>query len=148
MAKHTLLVLHRKFRGPDYTLGKLYWQNGTKEVYICDILEDPVRNKITSSLNNFVKVFGKTAIPYGTYEIIRSFSNRFNKVLPLLLNVPHYDGVRIHSGNTAEDTDGCLLPGFNKVKGKVVDSRKVFKDLDDRLVKWLKTGKVYIQIVD
>ncbi len=148
MAKQTLLVLHRKFRGPDYTIGKLYWQNGTKEVYICDILEDPVRNKITSSLNNFVKVFGKTAIPYGTYEIIRSFSNRFNKVLPLLLNVPHYDGVRIHSGNTAEDTDGCLLPGFNKVKGKVVDSRKVFKDLDDRLVKWLKTGKVYIQIVD
>lgn len=148
MAKQTLLVLHRKFRGPDYTIGKLYWQNGTKEVYICDILEDPVRNKITSSLNNFVKVFGKTAIPYGTYEIIRSFSNRFNKVLPLLLNVPHYDGVRIHSGNTAEDTDGCLLPGFNKVKGKVVDSRKVFKDLDNRLVKWLKTGKVYIQIVD
>jgi len=148
MAKQTLLVLHRKFRGPDYTIGKLYWQNGTKEVYICDILEDPVRNKLTSSLNNFVKVFGKTAIPYGTYEIIRSFSNRFNKVLPLLLNVPHYDGVRIHSGNTAEDTDGCLLPGFNKVKGKVVDSRKVFKDLDDRLVKWLKTGKVYIQIVD
>lgn len=148
MAKQNILVLHRRFRGPDYTIGKLYWQNGSKEVYICDILEDTVRNKLVSNLNNFVKVFGKTAIPYGTYEIVRSYSNRFKKNLPLLLNVPHFEGVRIHAGNTADDTEGCLLPGFNRVKGKVVDSRKAFKDLDDRIVKWLKTGKVYIQIVD
>ncbi|MBO4726075.1 MAG: hypothetical protein J5598_00550 [Clostridia bacterium] len=148
MAKQNILVLHRRFRGPDYTIGKLYWQNGSKEVYICDILEDTVRNKLVSNLNNFVKVFGKTAIPYGTYEIVRSYSNRFKRNLPLLLNVPHFEGVRIHAGNTADDTEGCLLPGFNRVKGKVVDSRKAFKDLDDRIVKWLKTGKVYIQIVD
>ncbi len=148
MAKENILLLRRKFRGPDYTIGKLYWLFGTKEVYLCDILEDPVRNKLTTTINNFIKVYGKTAIPYGTYEIVRSYSNRFKKNLPLLLNVPHYDGVRIHAGNTADDTEGCLLPGFNKVKGKVVDSRKAFKDLDERITKWLKTGKVYIQITD
>lgn len=143
-----VLVLHRKFRGTEYTIGKLYLLNGHQEKYICDILEDPVRNKLVSTVNKFIKVSGATAIPYGTYEIIRSYSNRFKKVLPLLLNVPHFEGVRIHSGNTASDTEGCLLPGFNTTKGRVNNSRDVFKKLDADITTWLKTGKVYIQIID
>lgn len=143
-----ILVLHRKYRGPDYTIGKLYRSTGAKEDYICDILEDPVRNKLTSKGDKFIKVSGATAIPYGTYEIIRSYSNRFKKVLPLLLNVPNFDGIRIHSGNTAADTEGCLLPGFNTIKGQVTSSRETFRKLDNDLAKWLKQGKVYIQIID
>jgi hypothetical protein len=95
-----------------------------------------------------VKVFGKTAIPYGTYEIVRTYSNKYKKILPLLMNVPHFEGIRIHSGNTAEDTDGCILPGFNTVKGKVTDSRNTFKKLDAWIESASKKGKVYIQIVD
>lgn len=145
----SILVLHRKWKCDAYTIGKLYRKdNKGNEIYICDTMEDKVRNKITVALNAFVKVFGKTAIPYGTYEIVRSYSNKYKKILPLLLNVPHFEGIRIHSGNTAEDSDGCILPGFNTVKGKVTDSRNTFKKLDTWIESALKKGKVYIQIVD
>lgn len=73
------LVLHRKFKGPEYTIGKLYRVSGKNEVYICDILEDTVRNSITTTINRFIKIYGKTAIPYGTYEITRTYSNRFKR---------------------------------------------------------------------
>lgn len=95
------LILHRKFKGKEYTIGKLYRLHGDNEIYICDILEDVVRNPITTAINKFVKIYGETAIPYGKYEIVRTYSNRFKKVMPLLLNVPHYEGVRIHTGNYA-----------------------------------------------
>ena len=78
-----------------------WFVNGTAECFGC---EDVVR--LDGS-----KVYGKTAIPAGTYQVINSFSPRFGKYLPLLLNVPGYEGVRIHPGNTAIDTLGCLLPG-------------------------------------
>lgn len=142
------LILHRKFKGPEYTIGKLYRKSGKNEVYMCDILEDTVRNSIKTALHSFIKVYGKTAIPYGTYEITRTYSNRFKKMLPLLLNVPHFEGIRIHPGNTAADTEGCLLPGLNKVKGQVVESRAHFATLDQWIEKCLAKGKVYITITD
>lgn len=143
------LVLHRCFKGKEYTIGKLYRKdkNG-KECYICDILEDPVRNKIGTLINRFVKIYSKTAIPYGTYQITRTYSPRFKKILPLLLNVPHFEGVRIHSGNTAADTEGCLLPGKNTIKGQVTDSRTTFARLDMWISEHLKKGSVYITITD
>lgn len=97
------LILERKYKQKDYTIGNLYRKNTAKStpVFMCNILEDTVRNPITTKINAFIKVFGETAIPYGTYEVVRSFSPRFKKVLPELLNVPHYTGVRIHSGNFA-----------------------------------------------
>lgn len=142
------LILHRKFKGSEYTIGKLYRVSGKSEVYICDILEDTVRNSITTTINRFIKIYGKTAIPYGTYEITRTYSNRFKKILPLLLNVPHYEGIRIHPGNTAADTEGCLLPGLNTVKGKVLESRKHFEVLDKWIEGALSKGKVFITITD
>ena len=146
---NSILVLHRKWKCDGYTIGKLYRQDGKgNEIYICDTMEDKVRNKILTPIAQFFKIAGKTAIPYGTYEIVRSYSNKYKKILPLLLNVPHYEGIRIHSGTTAEDTDGCILPGFNTVKGKVTDSRNTFKKLDAWIEGALKKGKVYIQIVD
>ena len=106
------LTLKRNFKGADYTFGKLYIDGH----YFCDTLEDTVRpaNK---------KIAGKTAIPAGNYKVIKSYSPRFKKILPEILNVPNFTGVRIHAGNTAKDTDGCILLGLNKTKGAVLDSQ-------------------------
>ena len=106
------LTLKRNFKGVDYTIGKLYIDGH----YFCDTLEDTVR-----SANK--KISGKTAIPAGNYKVIKSYSPRFKKILPEILNVPNFTGVRIHAGNTAKDTDGCVLLGLNKTKGAVLDSQ-------------------------
>jgi hypothetical protein len=106
------LTLKRNFTGADYTIGKLYIDGH----YFCDTLEDTVRP-------NGEKIKGKTAIPAGDYKVIKSYSPRFKKILPEILDVPGFSGVRIHAGNTAKDTDGCLLLGLNKTKGAVLDSQ-------------------------
>jgi hypothetical protein len=106
------LTLKRNFKGPDYTIGKLYIDGH----YFCDTLEDTVRPAGQ-------KITGKTAIPAGDYKVIKSYSPRFKKILPEILDVPGFSGVRIHAGNTAKDTDGCLLLGLNKTKGAVLDSQ-------------------------
>lgn len=115
-----LLTLKRTYKGPEYTIGKLFI-NGK---YFCDTLEDAVRE---------IKIPNETAIPFGTYEVIISYSPRFKKNLPLLLNVPNFEGVRIHSGNSHKDSSGCILLGFNKAKGKVLDSRVTFTKLMNKL---------------
>jgi hypothetical protein len=78
-------------------------------------LEDTVREK---------KIMHKTAIPEGTYEVIVNRSPKFKRDLPRLLNVPNFEGILIHRGNTPNDTSGCILVGENKVKGKVINSTK------------------------
>lgn len=113
------IEVKRTFRGTEYTIGKLYIDGA----YFCDTLEDPVREKKIASI---------TAIPAGTYKVKKTFSPRFGKKLPELLAVPNFSGVRIHSGNTAKDTDGCILLGLNKIKGQVVDSRDAMAFFMDR----------------
>lgn len=105
---------------PTYTIGRLYL-NGK---YTCDTLEDKVRD-----LKREPKVQGKTAIPEGKYLVRLTYSNRFKKVLPLLVDVPYFEGVRIHSGNDEDDTEGCILVGKNKEKGKVLESRVTMTSL-------------------
>jgi len=83
--------------------------------YFCDVLEDTVRKG--------PKVWGETAIPAGTYKMRLSLSARFGRVLPEILNVPDFTGIRMHGGTTAEDSHGCLLVGINEVKGKVLKSQ-------------------------
>jgi hypothetical protein len=91
----------RRFEfGTNYTIGKLY----VDDVYFCFTLEDKVRPEGE-------KVDGQTAIPYGTYSVIIDHSNRFNRDLPHVLNVPGFEGIRIHTGNTDADTEGCILLG-------------------------------------
>ena len=110
----------RTFKGEEYTIGKLYIDDN----YFCDTLEDTVRNG--------VKVYGKTAIPAGKYKVKKTMSPRFQKILPEILNVPGFSGVRIHSGNTAADTEGCLLLGLNKEKGKVLCSKNAMAFFMDK----------------
>ena len=107
------LQIKRIFAGKDYTIGRLY-VDGMK---FCDTLELPVA--LPDGRKNVPQ---KTAIPQGVYEIVVNVSPKFKRLLPRLLNVPGRDGVLIHRGNTAADTSGCILPGENKVKGKVLNS--------------------------
>jgi len=104
------LILNRIAKKDTYTIGKLYI-NGT---YLCDTLEDKDRG-LTKDMSvseiQKKKVYGETAIPTGKYQVIMSYSNKFKKVLPLVLNVPGYSGIRFHSGNTANDSLGCILVG-------------------------------------
>lgn len=113
------LLLKRVALRDTYTIGNLYVDSPVK---FCDTLEDKVRL-------DGVKVYGETAIPAGTYKVIITWSNRFKRKLPLLLNVPGFDGIRIHPGNTAVDTHGCILVGVNDVKGEIHQSKFTFYEL-------------------
>jgi hypothetical protein len=115
------------------TIGELS-VNGKLECYT---LEDKVRP---------VKIKGKTAIPAGRYEIIINYSQRFNRLLPLFLNVPNFEGVRIHPGNTAADTEGCILVGMTKEKEFIGQSRVAFDRLFAMLKAASETEKIFIEI--
>jgi len=105
-------------------------------------MEDKIREE---------KINGITAIPRGTYDVIITMSNRFKRLLPLLLNVPNYEGIRIHPGNTSEDTKGCLLPGLSlgtvNEKRAVTNSRQAFEMLFKKIQTSLNKGeKVTIKL--
>lgn len=108
------LQVLRRFKGDTYTVGSLF-VNGE---WFCDTLEDPVRDLTGGE----AKVPGETAIPEGRYQVIVNRSPKFGRDLPRLLDVPMFEGVLIHRGNTAEDSAGCILVGENKVKGRVINS--------------------------
>lgn len=129
------LLLKREILTDTYTEGKLYI-NGE---YFCDTIEDKVR-----VLNNKEdKVYGKTAIPYGEYIVKLTYSNKMKRILPILLDVPYFTGIRIHSGNTAEDSLGCILVGVKLKDGYIIKSKDTEKKLLDRL----KDNDIKIRIV-
>lgn len=140
------LLLERKYLKKDYTIGVL----SIDGKYFCDVLEDTVRDINKDGIFNCgeFKIKGHTAIPYGEYEIAITYSPKFKRELPLLLNVPNFDGIRIHRGNSRNDTSGCLLTGENKEKGKVVNSTKYEIELTNRIKTAInKKEKVTIKIV-
>lgn len=108
------LRVERLWKKPAYTVGRLYVDG---KLY-CNTLEDVVRD-----LDKEAKVPGKTAIPAGTYKVIYNWSPKFGRNLPRLLNVPHFDGILIHPGNTADDSAGCILVGKNTEVGRLTESR-------------------------
>lgn len=117
--------------------------------YFCKILEDKDRGLLaTMSIEELksLKIHGKTAIPKGRYQIVLSYSNRFKKYLPELLHVPAYEGIRIHPGNYAEDTEGCLLPGNTQVPDAVLNSVKTFDKLFEIIKSRVDKEKIYITI--
>ena len=113
------------------TIGKLLIDGN----FECYTLEDIERD---------VKVKAETAIPKGKYKVIITPSNRFKRDLPLLLNVPNFEGIRIHAGNTNQDTEGCILVGQTKSKDFVGGSRKAFERL---FAKMQKAKEINITII-
>lgn len=116
------------------TLGRLY----VNDVFECFTLEDVVRQG--------PKVRGKTAIPAGRYQVANTFSDRFQRYLPLLLNVPGFKGIRIHPGNTAADTLGCILVGETQGEDAIGNSRRAFNALFARLKAVERQEKIWITI--
>jgi hypothetical protein len=122
------LRLVRKYRKETYTIGKLYVDG----VYFCDTIEDKDRGLDDSmGLAEIMtkKRYGETAIPYGTYKVEITYSPKYKRLMPEIKNVKGYSGIRIHSGNTAKDTLGCLIVGKNTQVGMVSESRKTYNKL-------------------
>lgn len=137
--------LCRKYLKDNYTIGILYI-DGKR---ICESVEDKDRGLSQTDSIEVIKakkVKGKTAIPVGTYEIKITYSPRFKKNLPLLIDVPGFDGIRIHPGNTADDTEGCLIFGRNTEKGKVTNSRFWTNQVIEAIAFALQKEKVFINI--
>ena len=131
----------RIYLGETYTIGNLF-VNGS---YVCDTIEDVVR-ELNSEKD---KVYSETAIPKGRYKVILSYSPHFKRVLPEILDVPYFKNIRIHAGNTEDDSAGCLIVGENKVKGKVINSKVTLEKLMKIITPaWEKKEPIYITIIE
>lgn len=152
------LKVERKWKKSTYTIGNLY-VNGK---FFCNTLEDTDRGlKQTDSLQSIKerKIYGETAIPTGKYNIrmdiispkyqsVKWYKNLCNGKMPRFENVPGYEGVLIHPGNTAFDSYGCLLVGKNSIKGQLTQSRDYFKRLYAELKKaYDAKEKITIEII-
>lgn len=118
--------------------------------WFCNTME-PTARKLTSRMPQTVirrrKIIGKTAIPTGRYRILITRSRRFGRWLPLLLNVKGFEGIRIHAGNKPEDTRGCILLGFNRRKGYVLDSTRCVLTLVKMMTEAIAKGeKVFVEV--
>lgn len=140
------ILIDRKWRKEDYTIGIL----SVNGVRLCNTLEDAVRSE---------KVYGKTAIPAGTYRVLmntvsprfqdRAWAKPYGGIVPRLRNVPDFQGVLIHPGNTAADTDGCILVGDNTIKGQLTNSTNRFYQLMGKLLAAALAGEsIEITIVN
>lgn len=127
------LTLQRYLFTDDYTMGLLFIDG----LYFCDTIEDKFRGNDLKK----TKVAGETCIPYGVYDVKITYSPKYKKNMPQLLDVPYFTGIRIHSANTAKDLEGCVGVGIKSENGKVLESRKTY----NALMKRLETAK-YIKI--
>lgn len=152
------VLVKRIAKKETYCIGKLYIDGE----YICDTIEDKdrgLKQEMPLSEIKEKKVYGKTAIPTGLYDLTLNvvsprlgskpyFQKVCNGKVPRILNVPGFDGVLLHPGNTEEDSYGCLILGLNKAVGKVLESRATF----EKVYKILKKGndkgeKITIEII-
>ncbi len=124
------------------TFGQLF-VDGAKQ---CETLEDPVREVEGATVDNW-KIKGDTAIPRGRYRVIVNHSQRFGRDLPLFLNVPGFEGIRIHAGNTEADTEGCILVGTKRTATSILESRIAFNELFADIQEALANGEqVWIEV--
>ena len=119
------LHLQRTERGDRYTMGRLAIDGEP----FCDTLEPTDRHLDAITMRPEQKLYGQTAIPTGSYPVVLTYSPRFKRTLPLLKNVPHFEGIRIHPGNTSADTSGCILVGRQSTPGRLTDSRQTMRQL-------------------
>jgi len=122
------LVLERLHLSPTFTIGHLTVDG----VWECWTLEDQVR---------ILKVPGKTCIPYGIFMVVRDFSNRFQRLMLHVLDVPDFEGIRFHGGNTAEDTEGCILCGLNRYPERISRCAPAVQALEKKVFAALDAGE-------
>ncbi|CDB10966.1 putative uncharacterized protein [Bacteroides sp. CAG:633] len=140
------LRLERLWPKKDYTVGRLY----VDDRLFCNTLEDRIVDKNKNGVfdGDEKKVYSESAIPYGTYKIIYNWSPKFGRNLPRLLNVPHFEGILIHPGNTAADSAGCILVGKNTEVGRLTNSRYISDELNKLIDEAQQKGEpITIEIV-
>lgn len=140
------LRVERLWPKENYTVGRLYVNNE----FFSNTLEDKIIDKDKSGVfdNGEKKVYGESAIPYGKYKVIYNWSPKFGRNLPRLLDVPHFEGILIHPGNTAKDSFGCILVGKNTSKGMLSESRYTSDKLNELIGAAQKRGEeITIEIV-
>ena len=149
------ITVKRKIFNECDTIGDLYVsypEEPNTLNFVCNTLEDKVRNPKGTKKEDFKKVYGETAIPYGTYRVVITYSNAFQKKLPEILNVPLYEGIRIHAGNTKDSTNGCILlgdsPKISQTESWIYNSQKNMKKFMNILEPAIKKGRVIIEITD
>lgn len=143
------LSINRFFKGCDYTIGRF----AVDGVGLCDTLEDPVRLLVDKNSDGDFddagegKIKGRTAIPAGRYKVVLRYSPRFKRITPHITGVPGFKYILIHAGNTAAGTGGCILPGLNNIKGRVLMSRHYEDKITAIITDAVEAGKdVYITI--
>ena len=137
------LILNRDHLFSDFTIGSLF-VDGVKQ---CWTLEDAVRERPGVPVEQW-KVDEKTAIPEGNYEVAITYSNRFKRELPLIKDVPGFSGIRIHPGNTDEDTEGCILVGLVWDGDDFIgQSRVAFQSLFSKMQTAIANGeKIHLEV--
>lgn len=126
------ILIKRIAKLNEYTIGNLY----IDDQYFCNTLEDTDRGLKDCQPLLYIKakkIFSKTAIPTGTYKVELTYSPRFKRILPLLVGVKGFDGIRIHQGNFPKDTEGCILVGKNTFKGGISESKETLEKLLKKL---------------
>jgi hypothetical protein len=138
-----IIELKREVFNTNNTIGSI---NINNTIYYT--LEDVVRFPEGSTLKYMLKnkVKHQTAIPYGTYEIVWTYSNKFERFMPELLNVPAFGGIRMHKGNVEANTSGCVLLGKRKTKDSILGSKSAVKEFEKWLLLTMKKEKVFIKI--
>lgn len=131
------IQLERVQLDPDVTIGALACDGE----FVCWVCEDTVREVPSKPVADW-KIKGQTAIPYGNYRVEVTLSARFKRMLPILIAVPGFEGVRIHPGNTAADTEGCLLPGRIRLGKSVGQSVLAFNDVFARINEAIRRREV------
>lgn len=132
----------------DYTIGRLFC-NGD---YICDTMEPRSAGLSERSSEARIKAEkekGKVAIPKGRYKVVMAISRRFHRMMPYVKDVPGFEGIMIHPGNYPKDTQGCILPGWNRMKGMVCGSRSAMEKLFDLISEAIHAGEeTTLEIMD
>lgn len=141
------LILKRIAKKAGYTVGRLSIRKqvvdeylpAEEDTYLCDTLEPTWRDIGWGHRGR--KIQGRTAIPEGRYAVVISYSPKFGQWLPILLGVPMFKGIRIHAGNSPQDTEGCILVGENRTKGRVYNSARCLRRLKEEIVKAKDKGE-------
>ena len=138
------VLLERAYKKEKYTIGNVYIDGE----FFCNSMEDRDRGLhqyMSVGEIDQLKVYGETAIPDGDYKVTITYSPKYKRDMPQVMNVKGFQGIRIHSGNTAEDSLGCILLGENKAKGKVLNSKATCKRFEELLRKAGGTCDLHIK---